>query len=141
MANKHVTKSGGSELRKKGSVTTFESIEVCIRVLMTIVCLWATPQKANGSSPDISVHFWAMDQSPECTVSDETISVKPIKKIRWSKGNNSFIIGLMMRGNMKRYKSVQQIKNVSERYLASNQLALSNRVVLRRNDFRVLNSL
>lgn len=36
--------------------------------------------KANGSSSEISfVHFWAMDQSHEWIVSDETISMKSIK--------------------------------------------------------------
>lgn len=47
-----------------------------------------------------------------------------------------------MRGNMKSYKSVQQIKNVLGRYLDSNQLLLSARkVVLERNPFRPLQHL
>lgn len=42
--------------------------------------MYVTPHKANGGLPEISfVHFWAMDQSHECIVSDEPISMKSIK--------------------------------------------------------------
>lgn len=92
---------GWSQIYNTGSITPFKCIQVYIHHLMRIVCEWIT-LKADGRSPEIFlVHFWGMPSSHEFIVSDEMILTKS-REIRWSRGNNSIIIGLVMRENMKR---------------------------------------
>lgn len=50
-------KSRGSQICNAGSITQFRCIEVYIHLLMRIICVWLTPHKADGRSPDTSCAF------------------------------------------------------------------------------------